>query len=836
MSLHDRLKVKRQQKRANDRLERNLLKEQEEQERAKKVVVDVELSLVDQIKELAIENDIKLSLKPLMIDEESNEYDQRSTIYKVPVTKESVDRFRLLCNLTFQNNKYVGGLKFQKSVDPDVQIHVFPVLECSLVRADPSNPKFTIRTRSDNHPLYVIPRITAEGSSSSLMDCTSEKSPRPSGQESDLTSTKQAPTAPSPPPPPPLSSSLQKTSSDQEKEWLLYLRCTSGSRQDLSSWGSLESSLQEGRWVSEKLIVKWSLQLVRTLWQLHNQYHTFGSMYSRDISLVSDQTIVSMNNAKITYITKTEERGMAMNLYNKDYKGVYIRSDAMLTRLNLEREDIIRKKKQLEKQKSGLFEDEGDGAGGLIDSVPTNNLFSYDPDQAESPPDRESMRKLFTATDQTERESILASIGGSSVNEKRKKKFKETVIVPEASNRKDAWLQLPFEEIYKPSYVESATSKLEVNDDATSINSSMFSYTTASSFTSTMSCDAPPIVPKKKKGSKEIGENTQLQMEFIPRPQAVVSKNVKRVAEKSTNAPDLEKYATPEIDEYEKKKKFMHHVDLAKRVPSLLGVKKLSKKIVPQKRFVMFFFLSFFLFIFNNSILLCACTYTTVITNKFPVCFILISKADESFFNFKGEVKQTYLDDLLLCKANFESFLREIHTDYRYLGIIIMEAYTRSTIDYQEKEVMLRPTYTYEDLIHFFDISRTSKGIKKLLQFCFTKVPLHQHELITSTENLEFYSFESTSTLQSVEEILSLLEKELRAMGGVGAPDLSPEKSFLSDEDREQYQLDKETRRLEMANKAIEGRYLAADRVAEHNKQVQSYISACVKCKESLIS
>ena len=196
------------------------------------------------------------------------------------------------------------------------------------------------------------------------------------------------------------------------------------------------------------------------------------------------------------------------------------------------------------------------------------------------------------------------------------------------------------------------------------------------------------------------------------------------------------------------------------------------------------------------------------------------SKYDEQQPNFKGVVKHKFHQDLELCKSNFETFLRDIHTDYRYLGIMIMEAYIRCTIDFHEKEVMLRPNYTFEDLSHFFEISRASKGLRKLLQFCFTQVSSDQKDVITVVENLDYYRFKSKHTLQSIDEIVDLLKSELAACGGVGAPDLTPERDYLTDEDREQFQLQKEARKVALEAKAVEGRYKAVERVEEHIKQV----------------
>lgn len=199
---------------------------------------------------------------------------------------------------------------------------------------------------------------------------------------------------------------------------------------------------------------------------------------------------------------------------------------------------------------------------------------------------------------------------------------------------------------------------------------------------------------------------------------------------------------------------------------------------------------------------------------------MMISKFDEKQINFKGVVKYRFNEDLDLMKSQLASFLCDVHTDYRYLGIIIMEAYTRCTIDYQEKQVMLRPNYTFDDLTHFFEISRASKGIRKLLQLCFAKLPPDPNELISLVENPDHYCFESKNTLQAVDEVIGLLETELASFGGVGAPDMTPTPSFLTDEDREQLQLKKAERQAELATKAIEGRYSAAERVEVHNKQV----------------
>jgi hypothetical protein len=172
-----------------------------------------------------------------------------------------------------------------------------------------------------------------------------------------------------------------------------------------------------------------------------------------------------------------------------------------------------------------------------------------------------------------------------------------------------------------------------------------------------------------------------------------------------------------------------------------------------------------------------------------------------------------------VCRLDFIVYLKNIYTDYRYLGIVVMEAYTLNPIDFQEKEVMLRPTYTFADLSYWFDISRATKGVHKLLQFCFMKIP-PDNELVIVADTKTRYGFASATTLPEVDDILQLLGSEMDSFGGINGPDLSPADSFVTDEDREKFRIEKERRKNELDQKAIEGRYLAADRVVEHNKQV----------------
>lgn len=568
MSLYDRLKAKRHQKRANDRLERHLLREEEARKRREGDLI--ELSLIDQIKETAIDNDVKLSLKPLMIDEDSNDYDERSTVIKLPVTQESVDKFKVLCDFSSQVSKYMSGVSVRAGV-PDVPIHLFPVLECALILEDPENKGFPVRQKREVHPMMVIDR--------------SESGSEHSTSESSLL-TSSVGSVPQQPP------STSSPSSSLSSSFLLYLRVASGTRDDQSSWGTLESSLLEGRWVSEKLIVKWSVQLMRTLWQLHSQFVTFGSLYSKDVCLVSDDTVVALNDAKNVYVKVTEERAMAMNLYNKHFEGVYIRTSAMLDRLKLEREGIIRKKKLLERQKSGAFyEDPGDGVGGLIDAVPPSaDMFAH-LDRGDSPPDRESMRKLFMSNEPSERDFILTSINGKSrTNAPWKLQNMGPEVMPEAANRKDAWIKMPFDEEMAVKYT-TASEPFADMDDVTSIGSDMFSYSTTTSVSSLMP-GGEGMFSSPKLQKSIIGDNRQLKIEHIPKLKAVDASSHGSQSEKATqkvlnpNLPDLEKYTTPVVDKYAKVRPCVKHSKLFNRVPkpSPQQKKKLSTLVVPIKR------------------------------------------------------------------------------------------------------------------------------------------------------------------------------------------------------------------------------------------------------------
>ena len=590
MSLSDRLSVKRKQFQEKEKVAKTRLRDEEKKkERASRAL---NVPYVDQIKELAIDHNIKLSMKPIMIDEVNNEFDQQTTVYKFPVTENNVENFKLLCKLTSHSRKYLGSMSYVKQ-DPDCPIHFFPILECSLLQADPDDPMYPLSAKSLNHPLYVVPKIASEDSSMSQMDKTlsvasanSSTSPPPSGEQcgnssissgnpSRSPSGRRIGLSPAKRTPSPLPMGV-KTTSDK---WLLYVRYVSGSREDFSSWGSLESCLREGRWVSGKLIIKWSLQLVRSLWHLHSHCFTFGSMHSHDITLVSDETAVSLNNALRTYETKTEERGLAMNLYNKDYEGVYIRTSAMLEKLRLKREEIIRRKALLEKQRSGVIEDPGDGVGGLMDSVPVRNIFT----PPEGATDRDAMRKLFAATDASERESILESLNETvETLEDIRKKYK--VIVPEASTRKDAWLQIPFEEQSKVSYVVSSFKLMNGldGDDATSVDSGLFSDTTGNNLESHSVADVPqPTRPVKRKGRLVIGENKLLKMEAFQPPECEMKdESPERVNQSKLNY--LKKDGMQNIDQ--KKKNFFFHKGLSKRLASAMKVKFLSKRIVPLKR------------------------------------------------------------------------------------------------------------------------------------------------------------------------------------------------------------------------------------------------------------
>jgi hypothetical protein len=599
MSLQERMKIKREQKQARDGTPKAAKAIE-----SKRVVYtpDFIASPMEQIRELAIDHDVKLALNPLMVDEESNEYDQRSTIYKVPINEETVKKFDILCKLTAKCNRYITHVKYLTS-DPDIPLHFFPLLECSIVRADPSNHMIPMLKSS---PLLTTTDTAGTNTATSTTSTGTGMLGPTSGHNVDFTTPYTPPNLlPSPKNRPPTNNIFNESPDDK---WLLYLRCASGSRSDLSSWGSLESSLQEGRWVSEKLIVKWSLQLVRSLWTLHSHFCTYGSLYSCDVTLVSDETIISMKGVKDTYILKTEERAMSENLYNQDFKGVYLRSNELLRRLEKERKEMIRQiAAKAAEGGSSSGEDEGDGVGGL--SAPTTQLLA--PVVIETAQDREDRRKLFVMGNTKERQYMLLTEEKKSKLAAPSKRKKDVVLPPPSSNRKDAWLRIPFVGMQQVEYVSgikstatttgatgvttaAAAATSAEDSDNSSGQFSLDTYATTGSSLMTKHTDRP----QKNNYLGAIGDNKQLQIEHIPKNKTLlVNTNAdnKHPSTAKDHSADLLKYVKPPVDEHPKKKKFIFYPKLQKNVPPFVKVAKLTKTIVPGIRYSIIIICLFYL-------------------------------------------------------------------------------------------------------------------------------------------------------------------------------------------------------------------------------------------------
>jgi hypothetical protein len=109
--------------------------------------------LVKAIKKQSSDYNLSLSLLPLSYEEfETDDLNQLSKLYHLPLTYYALDSFESLVMLSSDNLHYAS--KFQPTVDEyvDFPIHVFPVLECSLIeRSRHEISSLTIRIPSVNH-------------------------------------------------------------------------------------------------------------------------------------------------------------------------------------------------------------------------------------------------------------------------------------------------------------------------------------------------------------------------------------------------------------------------------------------------------------------------------------------------------------------------------------------------------------------------------------------------------------------------------------------------------------------------------------------------------------
>jgi hypothetical protein len=79
---------------------------------------------------------------------------------------------------------------------------------------------------------------------------------------------------------------------DDETE-SIFLRIPFGSCEDKTIANTLHSHVAEGKWISEKILLRWTLQLLTSLFNAHKAYLTFPAFDSKDIFLHSDELILS---------------------------------------------------------------------------------------------------------------------------------------------------------------------------------------------------------------------------------------------------------------------------------------------------------------------------------------------------------------------------------------------------------------------------------------------------------------------------------------------------------------------------------------------------------------
>lgn len=121
------------------------------------------------------------------------------------------------------------------------------------------------------------------------------------------------------------------------------------------------------------------------------------------------------------------------------------------------------------------------------------------------------------------------------------------------------------------------------------------------------------------------------------------------------------------------------------------------------------------------------------------------------------------------CRALYSSFVRAAHADLRCLGAVIVEAYLRRPLTTFERANFRKSHYVYDNLCQTYEMSRMTKGMKQLLQLCFSPV---SSVLLEETENPQQGGKRDIRAplLQHEEEILCALGSEFWGMfGGIGS-------------------------------------------------------------------
>lgn len=188
-------------------------------------MAEIEKSLPDRIREYANKYHISVSPIPLENRECDFIYHRQTKVFKIPLTKLSVNYFESLCIATHKALNYAS--RFQELVENivDFPSHVLPILEC-----------------------YV------------------------------------------------------------DEENFLFLRIPFGSSKDKTLAHTLHAHIIEGKWISEKILLRWTVQLLCSLLNAHKNFMTFPAYDINDIFLQSDELILSAHKMHLNAIKQRELR------------------------------------------------------------------------------------------------------------------------------------------------------------------------------------------------------------------------------------------------------------------------------------------------------------------------------------------------------------------------------------------------------------------------------------------------------------------------------------------------------------------------------------------------
>ena len=74
----------------------------------------------------------------------------------------------------------------------------------------------------------------------------------------------------------------------------LFIRSPFGSSEENTSAPTLYTHISEGKWISEKIILRWTLQILKSIFEAHKKFLTFPPFDARDIFLLSDEFILAV--------------------------------------------------------------------------------------------------------------------------------------------------------------------------------------------------------------------------------------------------------------------------------------------------------------------------------------------------------------------------------------------------------------------------------------------------------------------------------------------------------------------------------------------------------------